>query len=84
MSNKNQIAQIMMGLVSRKGGRPKLIDNNSKIIAAKKMHSDKSLSIDDICSFREQLYIDILISKFLGNTSPRFSNSCKDGIFLKG
>lgn len=34
----------------RKGGRPKLVDNNSKIIAAKKMHSDKSLSIDDICS----------------------------------
>ena len=34
----------------RHGGRPKVKENDLKVIAAKKMHQEKSLSIDDICN----------------------------------
>lgn len=33
----------------RKGGRPKLDANHPKVVAAKRMHQDKHISIDEIC-----------------------------------
>ncbi len=33
----------------KKGGRPKMDSNNPKIITAKKLHTDKTIPIDDIC-----------------------------------
>ncbi|KTC69915.1 transposase (resolvase, DNA invertase) [Legionella birminghamensis] len=34
----------------RKGGRPKISADHPKVIAAKRMHQDKHISIDEICS----------------------------------
>lgn len=34
----------------RHGGRPKTKNSNSKVITAKKMHKDKTLSIEEICT----------------------------------
>jgi len=34
----------------RKGGRPKMDPSDPKIITAKKLHSDKTISIDNICN----------------------------------
>lgn len=34
----------------RVGGRKKVVGSDSKVITAKRLHSDKSLSIDEICS----------------------------------
>ena len=34
----------------RKGGRKTILASNPKVLMAKKMHEDKSLSIDEICS----------------------------------
>lgn len=33
----------------RKGGRPKVSLNNSKVLMAKQMHQNQSLSVDSIC-----------------------------------
>lgn len=34
----------------KQGGRPKMIFNDPKIITAKKLHADKTIPIDDICT----------------------------------
>jgi len=33
----------------RNGGRPKIDTSDAKVVTAKKLHTDKSLEIDDIC-----------------------------------
>ena len=33
----------------RNGGRPKLMANDARVVLAKKLHNDDTLSIDDIC-----------------------------------
>lgn len=33
----------------RRGGRPRVTSEDSKVLAAKRMHRDKTLAIDDIC-----------------------------------
>jgi DNA invertase Pin-like site-specific DNA recombinase len=33
----------------RNGGRPKIAADDTKVVLAKKLHTDKSLEIDDIC-----------------------------------
>jgi DNA invertase Pin-like site-specific DNA recombinase len=37
----------------RKGGRPKISGDHPKVIAAKRMHQDKHISIDEICNALE-------------------------------
>lgn len=37
----------------RRGGRPKISPNHSKVLAAKRMHQDKTLPIDEICQALE-------------------------------
>ena len=37
----------------RKGGRPKVSPDHPKVIAAKRMHQDKHISIDEICNALE-------------------------------
>jgi DNA invertase Pin-like site-specific DNA recombinase len=32
------------------GGRPKVSSDEARVVLAKKLHADKSLEIDDICS----------------------------------
>ena len=34
----------------RNGGRPKITASETKVVLAKKLHADKSVEIDDICS----------------------------------
>jgi hypothetical protein len=34
----------------RNGGRPKIAANDAKVLMAKKLHNDMTLSIDDICT----------------------------------
>ena len=34
----------------RNGGRPKIASNETRVVLAKKLHADKSIEIDDICS----------------------------------